>query len=49
MTYLGLEDDETYEAAWVYAIVCKPKSGQEQACKFLIMFEPSMQQFCLQT
>ena len=49
VTYIGLEDDETYEAAWVYAIVYKAKSGREQARKFLILFEPSTQQFCLQT
>ena len=49
VTYLGLHEDETYEDAWVFGVVYKPKSGREQARKFLILYEPTVEQFCVQT
>ena len=48
VTYNHLEDGESYETAWVMAVVYKPKSAREQAHKFVILFEPSSSIFFLQ-
>ena len=48
VTYNHLEDGESYETAWVMAVVYKPKSAREQARKFVILFEPSSSKLFLQ-